>query len=55
MADPTNKNMLGQTGFRLVLDRLPTVTYFSQTASLPNVSLGGAVNVPTPLIDYPLP
>lgn len=55
MADPTNKNMLGQTGFRLVLNRLPTVTYFSQTASLPNVSLSGAVNVPTPLIDYPLP
>lgn len=53
-SDPTNKNFLGQTGFRLVLDRTPTVNYFSQSASLPAISLG-ATNIVNPLIDYPLP
>ena len=53
-SDPTNKNFLGQTGFRLVLDRTPTVNYFSQSASLPAISLGIA-NIVNPLIDYPLP
>jgi hypothetical protein len=55
MAEPTNKNMLGQTGFRLVLDRLPTVTYFSQGVGLPGITLSGAPTIPTPVIDYPLP
>ena len=54
MKEPTNKNMLGQVGFRLVMDRLPTVTYFSQGVVLPGISLGAAT-IPTPLIDYPLP
>lgn len=53
-SDPINKNFLGQTGFRLVLDRTPTVNYFSQSASLPAISLGIA-NIVNPLIDYPLP
>lgn len=51
---PTNKNMLGQTGFRLVFDRLPNVTYFSQSAELPGASLGTILKN-TPLIDYPIP
>jgi hypothetical protein len=53
-SDPINKNFLGQTGFRLVLERTPTVNYFSQSASLPAISLGAA-NIVNPLIDYPLP
>jgi hypothetical protein len=53
-SDPINKNFLGQTGFRLVLERTPTMNYFSQSASLPAISLG-ATNVVNPLIDYPLP
>ena len=53
-SDPTNKNFLGQTGFRLVLERTPTMNYFSQSASLPAISLGAA-NIVNPLIDYPLP
>jgi len=53
-SDPINKNFLGQTGFRLVLDRTPTMNYFSQSASLPSISLGTA-NIVNPLIDYPLP
>ncbi len=55
MSEPTNKNFLGQTGFRLVMDRLPTMTYFSQQVSLPTISLSGAVTVSNPVIDYPLP
>jgi len=53
-SDPINKNFLGQTGFRLVLERTPTMNYFSQSASLPAISLG-ATNIVNPLIDYPLP
>lgn len=52
--DPTNKNFLGQTGFRLILDRTPNVNYFSQSASLPGISLS-APEVTTPFVDYPLP
>ena len=53
-SDPSNKNFLGQTGFRLVLERTPTMNYFSQSASLPGISLGTS-NVVNPLLDYPLP
>lgn len=52
--EPTNKNFLGQTGFRLVLDRIPNVTYFSQSASLPGISLS-VRDSETPLLRYPLP
>jgi hypothetical protein len=48
-----NKNFLSQTGFQLILDKLPTVTYFSQNATLPSISLG-RVDIATPLIDYPI-
>lgn len=55
MADsPANKNMLGQTGFRLVFDRLPNVTYFSQSSEIPGVTIGTFQN-PTPLNDYAIP
>ena len=53
-SDPSNKNFLGQTGFRLALERTPTMNYFSQSASLPGISLGTS-NVVNPLLDYPLP
>lgn len=52
--NPENKNMLGQTGFRLVFDRLPNVEYFSQSSELPGVNLG-TVNYNTPLHDYLIP
>tara|TARA_Y100000114_G_scaffold55779_2_gene51038 strand:- start:2597 stop:3115 length:519 start_codon:yes stop_codon:yes gene_type:complete len=55
MSEPTNKNMLGQTGFRLVMDRLPTMTYFSQRVSLPTISLSGAATLVNPVLDYTLP
>ena len=55
MADsPENKNMLSQSGFRLVFDRLPNVTYFSQTSELPRISLQSITHT-TPLHDYPIP
>jgi hypothetical protein len=53
MAIPDNKNFLGQTGFRLVLDRIPTVSYFSQSASIPPVSIGTS-NQTNPFTDIPL-
>lgn len=46
---PSNSNLLLSTGFRFLLTRLPHVTYFCQSANLPDVSLGEAEQ-PTPFI-----
>jgi hypothetical protein len=51
---PSNKNMLGQTGFRLAFERLPNVTYFSQSLELPGVNLGVIIQN-SPILDYPIP
>lgn len=37
--NPTNKDLLQSTKFRVMFDRLPGVTYFCQTANIPGVSL----------------
>jgi len=52
--EPTNKNFLGQTGFKLVLDRTPTVTYFCQNVPIPSIQLN-TTQFNTPLIDYTRP
>lgn len=54
MVDPSNKNFLGQVGFQFILDRLPTVNFFTQTVGLPGISFGGPI-VETPIKSYPLP
>jgi len=48
--NPTVKDLMQSTKFRLVFNRLPNVTFFCQTATLPGVSL---TEVPrnTPFID----
>jgi hypothetical protein len=52
---PTNnKNFLGPSGFRLVFDRLPNVVYFSQSTSIPSITLG-TITVSSPILDYPIP
>ncbi len=51
---PTNKNFLGQAGFKLVIDRIPHVTYFCQSAPLPAIQLS-SLDRPTPLVNYPIP
>ena len=36
---PTNSSLLGPTNFRLIISRLPAVTYFCQTANIPSVDV----------------
>ena len=40
-----NINNFIPTGFRLVLEKIPNVTYFCQAASLPGLSMGQATLV----------
>lgn len=52
--NPTNKDLLQSTKFRLVFSNLPGITYFCQSINLPGVSLS---EVPrnTPFIDLYVP
>ena len=48
-----NINNFIPTGFRLVLEKIPNVTYFCQAASLPGLSMGQATLV-NPFRDVPV-
>lgn len=52
--NPTNKDLLQSTKFRLNFSRLDGMTYFCQTSSLPGVSLSEVVRN-TPFIDLFVP
>jgi hypothetical protein len=45
---PNNINPLSPTGFTLSITKLPEVSYFCQTAQIPQITLGG-VDIPSPL------
>lgn len=49
-SEPVNKNYLKPNGFRLIFSRLPNVEYFCQSANLPKITLGSAIQ-PTPFTD----
>ena len=49
-----NRNPLRPTQFKFTLARAPKVTFFSNTANIPSMSLGIA-NQPTYLKDIPVP
>lgn len=51
---PENINYLRPNGFRFNVQILPTVSYFCQSVSLPELTLGVATQ-PTPLVDIPRP
>ena len=51
---PANKNFLSPLGFRLVFDRLPTVEYFCQGATLPSVSINN-IEIPNPILPLNVP
>lgn len=51
---PSNKNMLSPTGFRFVLNRTPSINYFTYSAPLPTLSLGD-YDVATPFVALPYP
>ena len=50
---PTNQNFLSPLGFRFIIDKLPIVNYYCQSASLPSVSLQ-ETEIPNPLVRIPL-
>jgi len=49
-----NKNFLSPLGFRFLLSRAPNVEYFCQSAALPSLSMGEALQ-PTPFVTIPRP
>ncbi len=51
---PANSNFLSPTGFRLQIEKLPTVIFFAQEVTLPGLS-GGVVYQGSPVIDAPTP
>ena len=52
--NPSEINFLKPNAFRMMIKSLPLVTYFIQSAQLPEISLGVAMQA-TPLVDIPHP
>lgn len=55
MDQPENKNFLSPQSFYLVFDRLPNVSYFCTSASIPQMGLSVADNLNTPFTKMPNP
>ena len=51
---PDNYNLLSPIAFKFQIRKLPTVSYFCQSANIPGVTLGETIRS-TPFIDYPIP
>ena len=51
---PTNKSFLSNNKYEFVIQRLPHVTFFIQSITIPDVTLGGT-QVSTPFVNLPLP
>jgi hypothetical protein len=51
---PNVVNYLRPTAFRFTIQKLPNVTYFSQSVNIPRVSLGVSTFF-TPMVDIPIP
>jgi hypothetical protein len=54
MPTPEETNFLGQTGFQLILDRIPTAAYFTQELTLPSITLPDIIQT-TPFGEIPQP
>ena len=50
---PENLNYFVPTGFRFMIEKIPNVNFFCQTANLPGISAGQALVV-NPFRDYPV-
>ena len=51
---PDNYNLLAPVSFKFQIRKVPTVTYFCQTANIPGVSLGEVTRA-TPFVDIAVP
>ena len=52
--DPTNDNFLSPVGFRFSIRKIPHVNWFLQSATIPGITLGEAIQ-PTPFLDTAQP
>jgi len=50
---PANQNFLSPLGFKFTINKTPSINYFVQNVTLPNLTLGQS-NVPSPFIRIPL-
>ena len=50
----SNRNLLTTTGFKFILSKYPKVDFFSNSASIPSINLGVAIQ-PSYLKDIPIP
>ena len=49
-----NRNFLSPTGFKFILTRAPKVSFFANTANIPSLSMGNAIQT-SYLKDIPVP
>ena len=49
--NPSELDYLKPNGFRFQIHNIPNVSYFCQSANIPDITLG-EVQTPTPLVDY---
>ena len=52
---PDNKNFLSPIGFQFAIQKLPHVTYFCTSATIPAVSMGQIETVENPFVRLPVP
>lgn len=50
---PTNYNLLQPTSYRLIIDKLPLVSYWAQSVQLPGAQVG-ETQLNTPFKDFPM-
>lgn len=51
---PNQPKFLSPLGFKLSIDKIPTVTFFTQVCPIPDLEMG-YIDVATPMHDYPTP
>lgn len=54
MLSPIQPKFLSQLGFRLSIEKIPNVTFFTQECPIPEISMG-AINIGTPVQDFHIP
>lgn len=52
---PDNKNFLSPIGFQFAIQKLPHVTYFCTSATIPAVTMGQIETVENPFVRLPVP
>jgi hypothetical protein len=53
MAQIDNTNFLTSIGFNVIIEKIPTVTFFAKSVSLPGITVNNP-KIPTPFIPFPV-